>query len=212
MHFCPFPYNEYNINTNPDWYRTLFLAAMKNTKIVIITGCSCIGKNTLAQKLLDMFDDLVLVRSTTTREPREGDNNYLYVSNEKFEWLINDKRFVNYSKVFSDCYYGTLESDLYLTKYDDKVKLLVVDVASAETLSYNRYCDSVVINLLPKNIEEIKKRIVEQRHDHIDERLAGLENEIRKISIFYNFEVSIADDCLEEVIELVSRKMKIKWK
>ena len=59
---------------------------------VIITGTSCAGKSTIAQKLCNevgiCFEQ---VKAITTRDRRQDDLNYEYVSNEEFDQLLADQ-------------------------------------------------------------------------------------------------------------------------
>ena len=54
--------------------------------LVILSGVSGAGKNTVINRLLEEGDNRFLIKSATTREPRGGgiDNNYEFMSDEEF--------------------------------------------------------------------------------------------------------------------------------
>ena len=61
---------------------------------IIITGTSCAGKSTIAQKLCNEVDvRFEQVKAITTRDRREDDISYEYVSDEEFDQLLADKNF-----------------------------------------------------------------------------------------------------------------------
>ena len=60
---------------------------------IIITGTSCSGKSTIAQKLCKEVDlRFKQVIAITTRNRRKDDLNYEYVSNEEFDQLLADQK------------------------------------------------------------------------------------------------------------------------
>ncbi len=52
--------------------------------VIIVSGVSGVGKNTIIQKLIDQYDNMFFIKSATTR-PRRNDNDlYEYRSDEEF--------------------------------------------------------------------------------------------------------------------------------
>ena len=99
--------------------------------LVILTGKSASGKDTLLKKLVSEFDFIPLV-STTSRPIREGEKDgvdYNFVTRNKFSEMIENSRFLEYRSyntlvggVSDTWYYG---SEKYaLEKDKDYVKVL----------------------------------------------------------------------------------------
>lgn len=53
--------------------------------LVILSGVSGVGKNTIIQKLLDKHDNVHFFKSATTRPPRPGETIYDFMSAEEFK-------------------------------------------------------------------------------------------------------------------------------
>ncbi|KAK3942202.1 P-loop containing nucleoside triphosphate hydrolase protein [Diplogelasinospora grovesii] len=77
---------------------------------VVISGPSGVGKSTLSQRLLDAHPGTFATTvSHTTRKPRPGEiegTTYYYVSRDKFESLIAEDTFIEYTE-FNGNLYGT---------------------------------------------------------------------------------------------------------
>lgn len=53
--------------------------------LVIFSGVSGVGKNTIIQKLLDKYPNMQFFKSATTRPPRPGETIYDFMSQEEFD-------------------------------------------------------------------------------------------------------------------------------
>ena len=81
---------------------------------IIITGTSCAGKSTVAEKLCELVADngvrFEQVKAVTTRERREGDSNYEYINNEAFDKLLRDKKLL-VDSTYRDKKYGIKKAE-----------------------------------------------------------------------------------------------------
>ena len=177
---------------------------------IIITGCSTIGKSTLVNELINRFPELRLVASTVTREKRNGDVNYRFVSNDYFKFMIDNGYFMDSNRVFSDSWYGTLKVDYDAIVEIDAIPLIVTDMKGAKNFHNKIGKSSCVINLMPIDIPSTISRIIANRKDHVNERIQSLKWEIEHVPGFHNFRIRLVEDCLEEIIKLVGRKIRLK--
>ena len=141
---------------------------------VVVTGCSSIGKTTLAKILLAKFPELSLIHSYTTREKRDEDINYYHISLEEFKTGLDNGEFIDHNEVYTNTFYGSKWQSLYECNDLGKTPLLVTDSSGAA--NYNNITNCLVINLIPKDIKKIKQRILLVRNDRLDERLKTLEH------------------------------------
>jgi len=105
--------------------------------IVIFSGSSGVGKNTVINELLKNNSDYSLMPTFTTRSPREGEvegNPYFFVSNEKFEKMIKKNKFYEYESIHGKYYYGTPKKIVDKTKKTKQVFLKDIDVLGAINL------------------------------------------------------------------------------
>src|SRR3989442_2452043 len=77
--------------------------------LIVISGPSGVGKDTVLRRLFELAPDLKYSVSYTTRPPRPGEvdgHSYTFVSEPEFLRLIEQKEFLQWAKVY-DHYYGT---------------------------------------------------------------------------------------------------------
>ena len=82
--------------------------------MVILSSPSGVGKTTLTKKIQQKYQSFKISVSHTTRKPRSNEVegvDYYFVSQEKFEGLISEKKFYEYAKIFEN-YYGTLKKNV----------------------------------------------------------------------------------------------------
>ncbi len=79
----------------------------KKGLVLLISGTSGVGKNTLIRGMLDK-DGYKFISSYTTRARRDGDtpDQYQYITKEEFEEKIKSNEIFEYD-IFNDQYYGT---------------------------------------------------------------------------------------------------------
>lgn len=98
-------------------------------KIITISGRSGVGKSSIAYALESDHPYSEIIKSYTTRSPRESDrNDYLYLSKSQFEERHSE--FV-YAVKIHDNYYGTLNEDIQNAICSDKFYTLVVSIETA---------------------------------------------------------------------------------
>ena len=103
---------------------------------IIITGTSCSGKSTVAEKLCAnngvLFEQ---VKAVTTRDRREGDSNYEYINNQAFDKLLKNKKLL-VDSTYRDKKYGIKKAEYNKVVGNKKVPVLVVTpTAAAELLA-----------------------------------------------------------------------------
>ena len=87
--------------------------------LVLLSGVSGAGKDTIKKELLKRMDNATTMPSYTDREPREGEVDgeiYNFITTAEFEEKIKAKEFYEYS-AHHEHYYGTSKKIL-----DEKVK------------------------------------------------------------------------------------------
>lgn len=103
-------------------------------KSIIITGTSCAGKSTVAQKLCsEVSIPFEQVQAITTRNRRPDDSNYEYVSDQEFEMLHSQQKLL-VSSTYRNKKYGIKKSAYDAVLRRHKVPLLIITPSSAAEL------------------------------------------------------------------------------
>jgi guanylate kinase len=144
---------------------------VKAPMIFVFSGPSGSGKTTLIEGVLDKFKSIMdLSVSCTTRQPRIGEIDsihYHFISNEKFRTLIEEGKFIEYTKCY-DNMYGTLRDAVYCILKNKNYCILNVDYNGAREVLQNKCFNniaSVGILILPSSIKCMKERLINRKSE-----------------------------------------------
>ena len=176
--------------------------------MVILSSPSGVGKTTLTKKIQQKYKSFKISVSHTTRPPRSNEVDgvdYYFVSKEKFENLINEKKFYEYAKIF-DNYYGTLKSNVIEILKSNDI-LFDIDWQGTKQLSKFKELDLIKIYLITSK-EELKKRLIKRNQnteEEIGKRFRSFDENVKHwrdydyIIINHNLDV-----CFKQIENIIS--------
>lgn len=183
--------------------------------LIILSGCSGVGKNTVMNELLKRHKGtLKLLKTCTTRVPRVGESiengPYHYFTREEFDKKVKNGEFFEHEEIHKN-FYGVLNKSLQeIIKGDfDFVKDIGVlgQINLTRALENKAQVLSVFLTApKPVLIERLKGR----GEADIDLRLSRMEFEL---SYIRNYDIQIKNIKLEKTVRLIEkhiRKMKRK--
>jgi guanylate kinase len=177
--------------------------------LVVISGPSGVGKDTLIERLRELDPRLQYSISYTTRKPRPGEKDgvsYFFVSRQNFEELVAQGFFLEHA-VYNGNYYGTPAAAVEEARAAGRDILLKIEVQGAAQVR-KRAPDGVFIFIAPPSKEELVRR-QELREgavpdDDMVERLKIAETEMKHAS---EYDHVVVNDDLEravaEVLEII---------
>ncbi len=173
-------------------------------KLIVLSGPSGVGKDTLLQLLLQRVPGVVKCLTATTRPPREGERHgvdYLFLSQEEFERWIAEDRFLEYAR-YNQAYYGTPRhlAEEWLAKGLDVI--LKIEVQGGLQVR-QRVPDAVLIFVQPPSMEALRQRLMARGTDapeQIEHRLRIAEQEMQAMR-YYDYLVT--NDDLEQAVDLL---------
>lgn len=177
--------------------------------LIIVSGASGVGKNTVITKLLEQNTNLQLLQTCTTRRPRNTDkdmhNPYIYLSKEEFETKIKNGELFEHEEIHEN-FYGVLNASLDQIGKSDNHFIKDVGVLGQKNIRQALKNKAVVLSIFltaPK--EELIKRL-KARGDHdIDLRISRMEFEM---SYAKNYDVVIENMDLEKTIKEIEKIIK----
>jgi guanylate kinase len=131
----------------------------KRGLLVVISGPSGVGKDTLIQRLLASDPNLRYSVSYTTRAPRPGEIDgvhYFFVSRERFEKLVDKGSFFEHAS-YGGNLYGTPAAPVEAARRSGQDILLKIEVKGAEQVR-KRAADGLFVFIAPPTNEELTRR------------------------------------------------------
>ena len=181
--------------------------------MIILSSPSGAGKTTLVKKLSEL-DNYEISISHTTRQPRPNETqeeDYFFVSEEKFKRLIKNEEFLEYAKVFKN-YYGTTRTPVIDKLNKSKNVLFDIDWQGADQIK-NKKLDYKLITffILPPSKEILFERLSNR---HIKEKIIAEEriNQFeRDVLHWINYDYVVINDdldsCFLKIKNLISAEI-----
>lgn len=188
----------------------------KTGTLIVISGCSGVGKSTVISKVLLNRQDIYFSVSFTTRAPRPGEVdgvNYHFINREEFELRIARNEFLEYAEYVGN-YYGT-SLKVIQEKLEHGIDVLL-DIEVQGAAKVKEKCpEAVMIFIIPPSFEELSRRLRERKTD-TEEKIAGrlqkAKQEFKEIPIYdyliVNDQVKTAVDEIFSILTAESCKTK----
>ena len=175
--------------------------------ILILSGPSGCGKSTLLKEVYNHIDDYYFSISTTTRQPRVGEQDgvdYFFVTKEEFEKGIEAGDFLEYANVHGN-YYGTSLKPIQKALEEKKLVIFDIDVQGHDLV--REVLDSKVTSVFitTPNLTELENRLTSRATDSQDVIEKRIKNAKEEIKSFDKYDYFIINDDLQEAAkQLVS--------
>jgi guanylate kinase len=132
---------------------------VKRGLLVVISGPSGVGKDTIIERLLELDPNLKYSVSCTTRAPRPGEVdgvNYSFVSRKQFEELVAQGHFLEHAS-YDGNLYGTPAAPVEAARAAGQDIVLKIEVQGALQVR-KRASDAIFIFIAPPTNEELARR------------------------------------------------------
>ena len=133
-------------------------------RLIVLTGPSAVGKDTVLRELFAIDRALEYCVSYTTRPPRPGEIegvSYFFVDEPAFRAMIDRGEFFEWSTVYGELKGRTFEA-LNRSIASGKDTVIKIDVQGAEKVRERTGGDGVYIFLLPPSLEALEQRLIER--------------------------------------------------
>lgn len=176
-------------------------------KIFLISGPSGVGKDSIVEEIRKIYTDFHFVITAVTRTKRNDEidgKNHFFVTEDKFNEMIENDELIEWSKVYKN-YYGVPKNQIDKPISENRSVLLRVDVQGAEKIK-SKIPSVITIFIKPENFDQIEKHLSsrgENSKEDINTRIGAAKGEIE---LSKNFDYVITNQ--EGNIQLVIDKVK----
>ncbi len=170
--------------------------------LIILSGPSGSGKDTVLNELVARNDDLRVSISMTTRKMRQGETdgvNYYFVDRDYFEKKVSEGKMLEYAEYVGN-YYGTPKAPVDEMLNNGINVVLEIEVQGADKIR-KMYPDVVSVFLMPPSLSTLESRIRmrgTEDEETIANRLFIAQQEIRRAD---EFGYVIVNDTVSEAVE-----------
>ena len=181
----------------------------KKGTLVLFSGPSGVGKDTVLEVVLNKNKDLQKSISLTTREIRDNEidgKDYYFITQDAFDDMIKNNEVLEFAQ-YGKNFYGTPKAPIDKWLDEGKTIILKIEVQGAKKIK-ELYPDAVGIFIMPPSMDELEKRLrfrgTESEED-IKRRLDIAKSEIEK-SVDYDYlvvndEIDLASDNVLDIVK-----------
>ncbi|MBQ7838320.1 MAG: guanylate kinase [Clostridia bacterium] len=173
----------------------------ENGILIIFSGPSGSGKDTVLNKLIAGREDIKVSVSMTTREKREGEidgTHYYFVSREYFEKKVSEDKMLENAE-YNGNLYGTPKAPVDEMLKSGKAVILEIEVQGAEKIR-KLYPDVISIFLMPPSMRVLEERLRGRGTDDeetINHRLVIAREEIKRAP---EYDYVVINDTIENAV------------
>jgi guanylate kinase len=169
--------------------------------LIVISGPSGVGKDTLIKRLLELDRNLRYSVSCTTRSPRPNEVDgvdYTFVSRERFQKLIDEGAFLEWAN-YNGNLYGTLTERVERARAAGHDIVLKIEVLGAEQVR-ERAPDGIFIFVVPPSVDELVRRQVKRNTETSSDMTARREIATKEMEYSKRYDHVVVNDELERAV------------
>ena len=169
--------------------------------VFLITGQLGAGKGTLIERLLDLFPQLELAVSATTRARRPGEVegvHYYFISEEEFDRRLAEDDFLEYHVFPWGQRSGTLVSEI--DRISGQGKVCVLELETEGALSVVDRIPGAVTIFVTAPIEELERRLLDRATESSGEIGERLQVARAQLEVADRFDHVVQNDDLERAM------------
>jgi len=188
------------------------------SSILVVSGPSGSGKTSLARKLLDKVPNCYFSISTTTRKPRDGEEDgvdYFFTTKEQFLSEIDEGSFLEWAEVHGN-FYGTSIKPIKKALEEGKVAVLDIDVQGHRAIREKFASIVTSVFITTKSMSVLKDRLSTRNTETteiLEQRVINAINEMRHIDeydyFFINDEFDKSLDALTAIAVASQHKQAV---
>ena len=173
----------------------------KKGLLIVISGPSGVGKDTLIKRLLELDRNLRYSVSCTTRPPRPGEVDgvdYSFVNRQGFQELVDEGAFLEHA-TYNGNLYGTLAERVERERDAGHDVVLKIEVKGAEQVRA-KAPNAVFIFIAPPSVDELVKRQIKRNTETSGDMEARRLIATREMEYAARYDHVVVNDTLDRAV------------
>jgi guanylate kinase len=173
----------------------------KRGLLIVISGPSGVGKDTLIKRLLELDPNLRYSVSCTTRTPRPNEVDgidYSFVSRERFQRLIDEGAFLEHA-TYNGNLYGTLTERVERERDAGHDVVLKIEVQGAEQVRA-KAPGAIFIFVVPPSVDELVRRQIKRNTETTKDMTARRLIATKEMEYASRYDHVVVNDELEHAV------------
>lgn len=180
------------------------IKSKKYGALIVLSGPSGSGKNTICNALLKRNNNYWLSISCTSRLPRGEEKNgihYYFLTREEFEAKIENKELLEYAE-YNGNYYGTPASIIEEKRNQGIHVILEIEVQGALKVK-DLIPDAIFIFLMPPSMDILKQRLENRGTETKEKVLKRFKTAYQEINEIPKYNYVVVNDEIEEAVSKI---------
>lgn len=180
-----------------------------NGRLVLFSGPSGVGKDTLLDILFEKRPDFQRSISMTTRLKRENEQNgkdYYFVSFEEFESMLSSGEVLEFAK-YGKNLYGTPKKPVDNWLENGKTVILKIEVQGASNIK-KLYPDALAIFVMPPSLEILESRLRTRGTEDEEDLIRRMEIARDEMAKSKDYDYIVINDNLESAADEILSILK----
>lgn len=186
----------------------------KRGKILILTGPSGVGKDTVVKELLKKHKNIRFSRSVTTRDKRPGETegvSYFFITREEYDRMEKAGELIESIEYLGNKY-GTRYDEIDNAIENGENLVMILEAHGMNQIKEHYKDDCLTVFILPPSLTELRNRLVNRGREtaeQIEERLSNARNELITIKDYDYFVVNETDKaayCATSIYKFIENK------
>ena len=173
--------------------------------LIVISGPSGAGKNTIVDRLLEVNPNTWLSISATTRDPRGEEKNginYYFLNRKEFEKRISNNDFLEYAE-YNGNYYGTPKSNI-IEKLNSGIDVILeIEIQGALKIK-KQVPNAIFIFILPPSMSELRRRLVLRKTETKDKVIQRFKMAYKEINEVTKYNYVVINDKVDDAVSKVN--------
>jgi guanylate kinase len=168
----------------------------------VLSSPSGAGKTSIARRLLELESKARMSVSVTTRSKRPDElegRDYRFVSQAKFDQMVEQGGFLEHAEVFGHCY-GTPRDQVEELLAEGFDVIFDIDWQGAQQLAKSAARDLVRVFVLPPSLQELESRLKRRAQDSDDVVAARMEKAVDEMSHYDEYDHVLINWALDDSV------------